>query len=629
MPTLPALDDPASYLRPDGQYPERPYPEKECDVIMKGGITSGVVYPLAVCRLATEHRVRQLGGSSAGAIAAALAAAAEHGRSSGSSDPQVGYPRLAQLPDFLGHHLLGLFQPMAETRAAFDLVMGALAAPTTAGKVRRVAVASVRSRPLLFWAPVAVAVVVLAGLVLLASGVLGSDPLRPAALVVSLVLALLVLAVVVIVGLVLAARAMLTSTLGEMNRRGFGLVNGHDPTGQSLPLTDWLTRTINETAGLSADGRPLTLGDLWGERATEVHRRLSRADNHNPAAWVEFDPDVTLVTTTTCLNQGRPYQMPFTSDVFHFCPRCLADYFPDTVMAHLAATARPATQARDADRVISMVCPRHAGTRVMKLPEAADLPVVMLARLSLSFPVLICAVPLHHIDFSRGPGKRELVVDWFSDGGIANNFPMQFFDRLLPTRPTFGINLHDAHPDYPDIDVHQLPQTGQRLVRSLPVTSVAGLFAGVRRTWQDWSDQLQMEVPGFRDRIVEVSMHPGEGGLNLAMPPAVIGALSERGDRAGQRLSQFDLSAHRWIRFRTAMATLSQVLEDLHGQTVDDLPQPWSGSYRFSSDSREAAVRTELAQLQELARQWRDAGHPATSDGTPQPLPQLRHVLRR
>ena len=70
------LTEPASYLAPD----------KECDLVMKGGITSGVVYPLAVCRLATTHHLRQIGGTSAGAIAAATAAAAEvrAGRPAGS-----------------------------------------------------------------------------------------------------------------------------------------------------------------------------------------------------------------------------------------------------------------------------------------------------------------------------------------------------------------------------------------------------------------------------------------------------------------------------------------------------------------------------------------------------------------
>ncbi len=53
---------------------------KECDLIMKGGITSGIVYPPLVIKLSRKYRFRNVGGTSAGAIAAAVTAAAEHGR---------------------------------------------------------------------------------------------------------------------------------------------------------------------------------------------------------------------------------------------------------------------------------------------------------------------------------------------------------------------------------------------------------------------------------------------------------------------------------------------------------------------------------------------------------------------
>ena len=58
------------------------YVKTSLDLTMEGGTTSGVVYPLAVCELATSFRFRNVGGASAGAIAAALTAAAELGRSS-------------------------------------------------------------------------------------------------------------------------------------------------------------------------------------------------------------------------------------------------------------------------------------------------------------------------------------------------------------------------------------------------------------------------------------------------------------------------------------------------------------------------------------------------------------------
>src|SRR6516165_2137394 len=87
-------------------------PRLNCDMVMKGGITSGIVYPLAICELARTYRFRNLGGTSAGAIAAATAAAAELGRGAG------GFQRLAALPRWLGTNanLFRLFQPQAETK---------------------------------------------------------------------------------------------------------------------------------------------------------------------------------------------------------------------------------------------------------------------------------------------------------------------------------------------------------------------------------------------------------------------------------------------------------------------------------------------------------------------------------
>jgi hypothetical protein len=52
--------------------------EEECDLVMKGGITSGVVYPSAIRKIAGRYRFRNLGGASAGAIAAVAAAACEY-----------------------------------------------------------------------------------------------------------------------------------------------------------------------------------------------------------------------------------------------------------------------------------------------------------------------------------------------------------------------------------------------------------------------------------------------------------------------------------------------------------------------------------------------------------------------
>src|SRR5215207_662013 len=114
-------------------------PELECDIVMKGGITSGVIYPLAVCELAQTYRLHSVGGASAGAIAAAAAAAAEIGRGSlaagiegaagESGSLPAGFLGLAQFPTLLtqdqadGRSLLfHLFRPQRETRRLFELL---------------------------------------------------------------------------------------------------------------------------------------------------------------------------------------------------------------------------------------------------------------------------------------------------------------------------------------------------------------------------------------------------------------------------------------------------------------------------------------------------------------------------
>ena len=67
-----------------------PAPPRFLDIVMKGGITSGVVYPLAAAELAEVFRFRSIGGTSAGAIAAAATAAAEHGRLTGRGSAFAG-----------------------------------------------------------------------------------------------------------------------------------------------------------------------------------------------------------------------------------------------------------------------------------------------------------------------------------------------------------------------------------------------------------------------------------------------------------------------------------------------------------------------------------------------------------
>lgn len=63
---------------------------------MKEAITSGIVYPALVLTLSRDDRFRCIGGTSAGAIAAAVTAAAECGREA------KGFEKLDQVREQLG-----------------------------------------------------------------------------------------------------------------------------------------------------------------------------------------------------------------------------------------------------------------------------------------------------------------------------------------------------------------------------------------------------------------------------------------------------------------------------------------------------------------------------------------------
>ena len=61
-----------------------------CDLVMKGGITSGIAYPPAILQLKEQRKFNRIGGTSAGAIAAAGVAAAEFNRQNGGGEAGFG-----------------------------------------------------------------------------------------------------------------------------------------------------------------------------------------------------------------------------------------------------------------------------------------------------------------------------------------------------------------------------------------------------------------------------------------------------------------------------------------------------------------------------------------------------------
>ena len=128
-----------------------------CDVVMKGGITSGIVYPNAVLALARRYTFKNIGGTSAGAIAAAACAAAALGERrklfarsdiAGGAD-EVGLSGLAGVADQLKRpgFIFGLFQPARGGRAVFSLLVTLAARPGRARSVIAVLVGSLAMAP--------------------------------------------------------------------------------------------------------------------------------------------------------------------------------------------------------------------------------------------------------------------------------------------------------------------------------------------------------------------------------------------------------------------------------------------------------------------------------------------------
>ncbi len=564
-------------------------PEPQCDLVMKGGVTSGVIYPLAICELAKTYRFRSIGGASAGAIAAAAAAAAEYGRQVSGGVEGAGFEGLAQLPHAISapvdetgrSRLLSLFQPSEETSTLFEVFLRAIDARpmTMKRRIGGVVWFLVRRHPLfprlaLVLAGLAVAGVALAG-----------NALATVAVVATALCTL-------VIGCLLAGVVAVRRGLAGLTANGAGLCSGFTPEGAARPekeppLCEWLNDLFNGLAGKPSD-QPLTMGDLEGV-------------------------GVELAMITTNLTHGRPYRLPFEEETFFFRKSEMARLFPARVVevmvcageALIKGLKNALVRTPQQERLLQ-VHDRHqrqVPDEFFPFPPEGDLPVVVATRLSLSFPILLSAVPLHQVDWTRQKafdGQPELERCWFSDGGICSNLPIHFFDALLPTRPTFALNLEAPHPDRPlrkstshdrtsekeNVWMHE-PQHDGGAEQWTRIGGTSGLapgelLAAMVDTMQSWNDTMQSRVPGYRERIVHILRGPDEGGLNLSMPKEVIERLASRGGAAGKlAVERFAPSPgsgrpdgfqeHLWIRYRSAIVMLQELFTQSHkAYFVDD-----------------------------------------------------------
>lgn len=546
---------------------------RNCDIVMKGGITSGVVYPSAVFELSRAFRFRNIGGTSAGAIAAAATAAAEYARRNGKEE---GFQRLAELPKELAETLPGgssrlfsLFQPSAETKALFDLFVAGIERGERKTKAVRVLCRILAGFPVgaltgaLAVALVPAACLVYALLYPLLYPLVGAAP-APVRLVLGLAL-FWVLAVAAVAAVAGSAVEMMAHAARAIPENGYGLCRGYDesrdgthPDSGPPPLTEWLAGYLNDLAGKARTEGPLTFGDLEGGDA---------------------DRSIRLRMMTSCVTLGRPFQMPF-ENVFFFRESQLRGYFPGWVIDWMIQ--HPNSNFKEKDGVDLLL----GNEKLHPLPGPADLPVVVAARMSLSFPLLISAVPLYAVDWGAqrkkgtggaleaGPPLPEPC--WFSDGGLSSNLPIHFFDAPLPRWPTVAINLNER-PEVRDDDEENVwlakDNRGGVLDSWTRFDDLLGFVSSLVNVMQNWRDQTLSKMPGFRDRIAHIALGPGEGGLNLVMGEEALRRLKDRGCWAGVKLrrrfaeprrpGELSWENQRWVRYRSVMAAFEEVLLEL------------------------------------------------------------------
>ncbi|MGB0126613.1 MAG: patatin-like phospholipase family protein [Rhodocyclaceae bacterium] len=504
--------------------------DRFCDLVMKGGITSGVVYPKAITALSKHYRFKSIGGTSAGAIAAAVTAAAEFNRRSNKS--RNGFDLLDKLPEQLqasvpgsgGSKLLSLFQPQPETRRLFQVLVWSLNKKGAYGRVVWIVAGLLAA----YW-PATLAGAVVSLLV----GFFG-----PGWFTAVLLFAVLLIATV-------GAWVYLDVTR-KVTGNGFGLCTGMTREGTEA-LTPWLHKLIQEAAGLNEKAGPLTFGMLWNAPGF-------------PPEWMNPKPQGTyrsidLQVFSTNLAHGRPYIFPLCTPAKHgvhlryqerlfFNPAELGQYLPDELNTWMREKGKPykvepGRSGIDPDESEAL------DRDLLEIPQPEDFPVLLAARMSLSFPLLLSAIPLWAINEEAPKGKRFQRC-WFSDGGISSNFPMHLFDGFVPRWPTFGISLEPAIDGQDGAQTMvTLPEAysegcGERwncfASKDSPASQFGGFLSAIVGAMQNWNDNSLARMPGVRDRIARVKLEANLGGLNLNMEEKEIQTVASRGEAAAVRL---------------------------------------------------------------------------------------------
>jgi hypothetical protein len=178
---------------------------------------------------------------------------------------------------------------------------------------------------------------------------------------------------------------------------------------------------------------------------------------------------------------------------------------------------------------------------------------------------------------------------------------------------------------------------------------MGGFFTALKDAAQNWRDNAQARLPGFRERVVRIKLATGEGGLNLTMPPDKIAELSERGAFAGGRLLELfsgpadgppERTEHwndsRFARYRVTMSLTERwlrVIRSGYQAAPDAVTEPYAervhrgdvAPYAFPTPAvRDFAEATTATYLGVVAG-W-GPGETLDGEGVPRPATTLRAV---
>ncbi len=507
--------------------------KKPCDLVMKGGIASGIVYPPAILELVNDnYYFKQIGGTSAGAIAACATAAAEYGRREGNKKSFNIFSKKTE--QFLSEdnkitNLKSLFQPTKENKQLFNLTLKLLEAKNKQ----------------LFLLKNIVPIISIFTKTTFGFSNLNLHSLRE------------------------------NYHFKHLQENYWGLCTGIEGVSpvkgeKRKAVTQWLHNVIQECSGLN-NKKPLTFGDL--EIEDSQHK-------------------ITLRMVTTNISENKPYLLPFDNHYFIFERNEFNKLFPQELVDYMIDILE-VKQKEEYEQNNTFKLPKiknPEGKEYHFLPVGKNMPVLVATRMSMSFPILFSMIPLYSIKASPKYKtiieEKDLLLNLFTDGGICSNFPIHFFDALVPSYPTFGIDLvtkqdtdqfsfipSNINPQsyiIPPIDTNDLeksiylskpshiPSSVRYELKNLVDIVIKGIFP----TAQNYRDTMQSGLPSYRERIVKIYLKEEEGGLNLNMSAKEIKNLQKKGHQAGKKLAkEFQFKHHQWVRVKMMMGLLERGLE--------------------------------------------------------------------